>query len=107
MARLIPHCVEALLASGGEAPKSWSAFLEQLQLSDNPYSADILNSEWSLASAIIKGAGRKDESICPPDIAWKAVVLLAILNLRVRPYESNIAAELGQLNPEAFRLAAE
>ena len=103
LAQLIPHCVEALLASANETPRSWSTFLERLQPSDNPYSADILNSEWSLASAIIKGAGRKDESVCPPEIAWKAVVLLATLHRRVRSDESGIAAELGKFDPDAFR----
>ena len=103
LARLIPHCVEALLALADETPESWSVFLEQLQPSDNPYSADTLNSEWSLASAIMKGAGRKDESVCPPDIAWKAVVLLAILHRRVRSDEAGIAAELGKFDPDAFR----
>ena len=103
LARLIPHCLEALLASADETPRSWSAFLEQLQPSDNPYSADTPNSEWSLASAIMKGAGRKDESVCPPDIAWKAIVLLAILHRRVRSDETCVAAELGKFDPDAFR----
>ena len=103
LARLIPHCLEKLLASTDESPESWSAFLEQLQPSDNPYSADTPNSEWSLASAIMKGAGRKDESVCPRDIAWKAVVLLATLHRRIRSEEAGIAAELGKFDPDTFR----
>ena len=103
LAQLIPYCVEVLLASASETPESWSVFLEQLQPSDNPYSADAPNSEWSLASAIMKSAGRKDESVCPPDIAWKAVVLLATLHRRVRYDQVDIAAELGQFDPDAFR----
>jgi hypothetical protein len=103
LAQLIPDCVEILLASADEAPESWSAFLELLQPSDNPYSADSPNTKWSLASAIMKGAGRKDESVCPPDTAWKAVVLLATLHRRVRSDEAGIATELGQFDPDAFR----
>ena len=101
--RLIPHCLEALLEAADETPESWSAFLEQLQLSDNPYSADTPNSEWSLASDIMKGAGRKDESTCPSEIAWKAVVLLATLQRRVRSDETTVASELGKFDPDAFR----
>ena len=103
LAQLIPDCVEALMASADKMPESWSAFLEGLKPSDNPYSADSPNSEWSLATAIMKGAGRKNESICPPDIAWKAVVLLATLHRRVRSDEAGLAAELGQFDPDAFR----
>ena len=103
LARLIPHCVEELLASAHETPENWSAFLEKLQPSDNPYSADTPNSEWSLASAVMKGAGRNDESVCPPDIAWKAVVLLATLHRRVRSDEAGVAAELEKFDPDAFR----
>ena len=57
----------------------------------------------SLASTIMKGAGRNDESVCPPVIAWKAVVLLATLHRRTRSDETSVAAELGKFDPDAFR----
>ncbi len=103
LAQLIPHCVRELMASAADTPESWTAFLDQLQPSGNPYSADTRNSDWSLASSIIKGAGRRDESICPPSIAWNAVVLLGTLHRRVRSDEASIAAELGNFDPNAFR----
>lgn len=102
LAQLVPDCVEALLTSANEIPESWSAFLEQLQQLNNPYSADSPNSEWSLASAIMKSAGRTDESICPPDIAWKAVVLLATLHRHVRSDRAELTADLKKLDPDAF-----
>ena len=100
--QLIPQCVGKLLASAEETPKSWSAFLDELPPSDNSYSADT-RSEWSLASSIMKGAGRRDESVCPPSVAWNAVVLLGTLHRRVRSDEASISAELGQFDPDAFR----
>ena len=101
--RLIPYCVGELLEPADETPKNWSAFLDQLQPSDNPYSADTPNSEFSLASAIMKGAGRREESVCPSCIAWSAVVLLGTLHRRVRSDDASISAGLGEFDPDAFR----
>jgi hypothetical protein len=51
----------------------------------------------------MKGAGRSDESDCAPEIAWKAVMLLAILHKRVRDEDHDIAAELGRFSSDAFQ----
>ena len=73
------------------------------QPADNAYAANDPNTEWSLSQDIIRGAGRSDEKVCTPEIAWKAVKLLAILHKRVRDEGRDIAAELGGFNPDAFR----
>jgi hypothetical protein len=51
----------------------------------------------------MKGAGRRDESVCPPEIAWTALRLLAILHRRVRAENRDIAQELHVFDPDEFR----
>lgn len=51
----------------------------------------------------MRGAGRRHEIRCPPQTAWKAVQLLAILHKRVRDEDHQVEKELGGLTSEAFQ----
>jgi hypothetical protein len=76
--RLIPSCVDQILAAADHKPANWAAFLDDIQPANNPYAEDDLGAEWSLYQDIVRGAGRSDEKFCAPELAWKAVKLLAI-----------------------------
>lgn len=102
LSRLIPLCVKKLLETASKTPTHWTAFVDASLPSPNAYSADDDGSEFSLSHSIMKGVGRNDVSICPPEVAWKAVRLLAILHKRVRDEDRNVASALSRFNPEAF-----
>jgi hypothetical protein len=102
LGRLIPLCTGLILETADHKPASWAAFLETIQPAENAYAGDDTESEWSLSQDIVRGAGRSDEKFCTPDLAWKAVKLLAILHKRVRQENRDIAAELGRFDPDAF-----
>jgi len=103
LGRLVPLCVEQILQAADHTPALWAEFLNDVQPADNAYAQDNTNSEWSLSQDIVRGAGRSDEKICTPDLAWKAVTLLAILHRRIQEESRVIAAELGRFDPDAFR----
>lgn len=103
LAALIPDCVSEILDAAGNTPETWSAYLETLALPQNAYADDNPSSEWSSSVSIMKRAGRKDESLCPPEIAWTALKLFAILHKRVRADNRDIEQELRKFDPDAFR----
>lgn len=102
LSRLIPLCVEKILESAPATPAHWTAFVESSLPASNAYAADDSGSEFSLSVAIMKRAGRNDASVCPPEIAWNAVRLLAILHRRVCDEDRDITTVLTRFNPEAF-----
>jgi hypothetical protein len=103
LSRLIPLCVEKIMESAPGTPAHWSAFLDTSLPAANAYAADDDGSEFSLSAAIMRRAGRSDASVCPPEIAWSAFRLLAILHRRVRDEGRDIASVLAQFDPHAFR----
>ena len=103
LARLIPLCIDRMLESVDAVPASWTGLLETIHLAANACSTNDANAEWSLCTEIMKGAGRRDESECPPEIAWKAVLLLAVLHKRVREEDHPVTAELGRFTSDAFQ----
>ena len=100
--RLIGLCVDEIRDAAETWPEDWESFLENLTPAANAYAADDSEAEWSLSRDIVRGAGRK-EKLCPPELAWKAVKLLAIIHKRSQEGDCDIAAELGHFNPDAFR----
>lgn len=102
LSRLIPLCVERILRTAPGTPAHWTAFIDASRPASNAYAADDEGSEFSLSLSIMKRAGRNDASVCPPEIAWNAVRLLAILHRRVRDEDRDIASALCRFNPEAF-----
>jgi hypothetical protein len=100
--RLVPLCAAQMLQAAGAKPASWSALLESISPAENAYSNEP-GSEWSLAQQIIRGAGRRDDKVCPPERAWDAIRLLAILHRRVQGDGHDIAADLGHFDPDGFR----
>lgn len=103
LARLIPLCVDRLLEAADETPANWSVFRESVRLSGNAYAPSDGASESNLCDDIIREAGRSDAQICPPETAWKAIVLLAILDKRLREESHDIDSVLGVFDPDAFR----
>jgi hypothetical protein len=101
--RLIPVCIDRMLEDADTIPASWTDLLETVSPAANAYAADDNTSDWSLCTDIMKGAGRKGESECPPEIAWKAVMLLAVLHKRVRKEDYPVTAELGRFTSDAFQ----
>lgn len=101
LSRLIPLCVSRILAAAGEAPDTWGVLLDAHQPTVNAYAADN-DSDWSLADDIMRRAGRSDARICPPETAWMAVRLLAILHRRIRDQRPDIASALGGFNSDGF-----
>lgn len=102
LSRLIPLCVEKILETAPWKPENWTAFVDATLPASNSYAADEDGSEFSLSVAIMKRAGRNDASVCPPEIAWNAVRLLAILHKRVRDEDHDITNVLARFNPAAF-----
>ncbi|WP_136439364.1 hypothetical protein [Pacificoceanicola onchidii] len=101
--RLIGLCVDQIRDAADTWPEDWESFFEELNPAANAYAANDPHSEWSLSRDIVRGAGRNDEKFCSPELAWKAVKLLAIIHKRSQVGERDIAAELGHFNPDAFR----
>jgi hypothetical protein len=103
LGRLVPLCVDQILQAADHKSANWAEFVNDIQPVDNAYEQDDLDSEWSLSQDIVRGAGRSDEKVCTPELAWKAVKLLAILHKRIQKEGRDIAAELGRFDPDAFR----
>ncbi|KZD08745.1 hypothetical protein [Oceanibaculum pacificum] len=100
LSRLIPLCVEKILETAPGKPENWTEFVGSTLPASNAYAADDDRSEFSFSVAIMKRAGRNDTSVCPPEIAWNAMRLLAILHRRVYDEDRDIATVLALLNPE-------
>ncbi len=81
--RLIPRCTERIPEVNELNFLSWCEFLEAVDITGNAYASEDDAAEWSLCQSMVNRAGRSHQSDCPPDIAWKAVILLAILQKRV------------------------
>lgn len=101
--RLIGLCVDEIRGAAEAWPEDWEAFLKELVPAANAYAANDPEAEWALSRDIVRGAGRNDEKFCAPDLAWKAVKLLATVHKRAHEGDRDIAAELGHFNPDAFR----
>ena len=101
LSRLITLCTEKMREIVEVHPKSWNTFLEQLTLAENPYAQNDLQSEWALIREIMPAA--RNESVCPPESAWKALTLLCILHKRVKESGKDISEELGVFDANAFR----
>lgn len=102
LSRLLPLCVTRIMQAVLRTPTHWTAFVDASVPSSNAYAADDDGSEFSLSRSIMEGVGRNDLSICPPEVAWNAVRLLAILHKRVRDEDRDIASVLSRFNPQAF-----
>jgi hypothetical protein len=102
LGRLIPLCTDEILHAADRKPADWAESLNDITPAANAHAHDNPESEWSLSEAIVRGAGRSDEKICPPALAWKAVKLLAILHKRVEDEKPDLTAELGRFDPDAF-----
>lgn len=101
--RLIGLCVEEICGATETWPEDWGSFLKELKPAANAYAANDPEAEWQLSRDIVRGAGRNDDKFCSPEIAWKAIKLLAIVHKRSQEGDRDIAAELGHFNPDAFR----
>ena len=100
---LIGRCVDEIQDVAEDWPENLEEFLEGLSLAKNAYATNNPESEWSLSRDIVRGAGRSDAKSCSPELAWKAVKLLAIEYQRCQESSRDITAELGHFNSEAFR----
>ena len=101
--RLVPTCVDQVLEAADHKPQHWADFLNGIQPTINAYERNNASSEWSLSQDIVRGAGRSAKKFCTPDIAWKAIKLLAILHKRIQQESVDLTAEFEHLNPNAFR----
>ena len=101
--RLIPHCTNLIFEVNDVNSLRWCEFLESIDITENPYAAADDSAEWSLCQSMVNGAGRSHQSECPPDIAWKAVVLLAILQKRVEQEDHPVEEELRSFNADYYQ----
>ena len=92
--RLIPLCTDRILEVNDVHSLRWSEFLELIDTAGSAYAAADDSSEWSLCHSIVNKAGRTHQSNCPPEIAWKAIVLLAMLQKRVEQEDHPVEEEL-------------
>ncbi|CAN7738537.1 hypothetical protein LJR234_006641 [Mesorhizobium amorphae] len=69
LARLLPLCVGTILAAMETEPANRAGFLDSLNPAANAF-ANHPTAEWSMVTAIMKGAGRSDQSVCSPETAW-------------------------------------
>lgn len=93
--RLVALCVEQLLAEESKSASTWTEVLAATVLSENAYSAEDQTSEYTLTTAIMSRVGRRDESNCPAETAWKAVEMLATLHKRIKDEDHPVEQELG------------
>ena len=101
--QLIADCVDDILEASQTNATTWSELLATTPLANNAYSENEELSEYSLCSAIMREAGRRGESNCPPEIAWTAVQLLAVLHKRVRDEDHAVEEEFGGYASDAFQ----
>ncbi|HCP81904.1 MAG TPA: hypothetical protein DIT67_10050 [Octadecabacter sp.] len=101
--QLVSECVDQIFDVAAKIPESWATLLQGTETAANPYEESSALSEFRFCTDIMRGAGRRIESTCSPEIAWKAVQLLAILHKRVREEEHPVEAELGGFTSEAFQ----
>lgn len=101
--RVIAQCVDAILNVAGNIPETWALYSALLEPSPNAFAEDDDETEWSLSRDILRGAGRSGDRSCSPEVAWKAVRLLAILQKRVRDEDHPVEEELTQFSSEAFQ----
>jgi len=98
--KLIARCVNDLIAIARPIALTWGELLKGLVPAANANDRQNPDSEWSLALAVL--AARREEDICTPDAAWKAIMLLGIVQLRYRANTPLFVSELGSLNPDFF-----
>jgi hypothetical protein len=96
---LITRCAEEIVSTLKKLPLSWNAFLAGLRLAENAYDPSLKGSEVALANEIM--AMRRTD-YCSPEVAWKALTLLGLLQKRFRADTQAIANEMRDLNPTAF-----
>lgn len=101
--RLVPIGVDRILEGLDRVPENWADFLASVQPAANAYAPNNDVAEWNLSGGILRDAGRGDASECPPETAWQAVVLLAVLHKRVRDEDHPVAAELDRFDSEVFQ----
>ena len=103
LARLIPLCAGQIIDSADVASTNWNGLVEAIEPADNAFDRANEYSDWSLSQELVRSAGRSDEKVCTPELAWKAIRLLATLHKRIKSEERDVAAELARFDPDAFR----
>jgi hypothetical protein len=102
LSRLIPLCAERILNTAPRTPEHWAGLVEASLPTSNAFAADDDSSEFALSTALMKRVGRTDTRVCPPEAAWSALCLLAILHRRVVDEGRDIGSALSRFNPDAF-----
>ena len=103
MERLIPRCTDRIFEVNDLNSLRWCEFLESIDITGNPYAAADDSAEWSLCQSIVRRAGRSHQSDCPPEIAWKAVVLLATLQQRVEKDDHPVEEALRSFDADYYQ----
>lgn len=102
--RLISDCIDRMTEATEHVPDSWEDLLRRTSLAENAFAPDDEISEFSLCTSIMKRAGRRGETDCTPEIAWKAIELLAALHKRVLDEDHPVEEELGgRFESQAFQ----
>ena len=97
---LIARCAAQMMAVAQPKSRTWNEFLNVLALPDNANDPQNPDSEWSLAQYVLDV--RREEDVCTPEAAWKAVKLLGLIHKRERENAALIAQELKGFDPEFF-----
>jgi hypothetical protein len=97
---LIARCVTQLMAVAQPKCQSWNEFVSALIPTNNANDARNRDSEWSLAQDVLQV--RREEDVCTPEAAWKAIKLLGLLHRRERASAALIAQDLKGFDPEFF-----
>jgi hypothetical protein len=100
LATLIGRCVSRIEEEAPSVPASWKQFVAETKPAANPWKADDEDAEAHLAD--FAGVGAGENEVCPPESAWAALQLIAVVSQRARQRSELIAAELGGLNQEGF-----
>ena len=102
-ASLIAEAVAEIAAAADRQPESWLSFLAQTMPATNASSKEAPAAERMLTTAVLWAARRGDEQKCPPEAAWQALQLLAVLHKRVQALEADALREVADFENGAFR----
>jgi hypothetical protein len=100
---LIGQAVAEIVATAEDRPETWSEFLRQTTPAANAASDEVPLAERMLTEAVLRAGRAGDEQQCPPEAAWQALQLLAVLCKRTEVLDPDRLSELAEFENGAFR----
>ncbi len=100
---LIRQAVAEIVTTAGDRPETWSELLKQTTPAANAASDEVPLAERTLTDGVLRAARAGNQQQCPPEAAWQALQLLAVLCKRTEALHANVLSELAEFENGAFR----